>query len=97
MILAVNPLRAARFAQEAADAGVPSLVIPGGGVVEGGEAAAAMQRDGRARSRSAHGIALLGPNCMGVVDWTTNSATTSATSTRGSRAATSPGSPSRAA
>ena len=37
-ILAVNPLRAARFAQEAADAGVPSLVIPGGGVVEGGEA-----------------------------------------------------------
>ena len=43
-ILAVNPLRAARFALEAAEAGVPSLVIPGGGVVEGGEPAAAMQR-----------------------------------------------------
>ena len=72
MILAVNPLRAARFAQEAADAGVPSLVIPGGGVVEGGEAAAAMQRAVR-EIAIRHGIALLGPNCMGAVDWTTNS------------------------
>ncbi len=73
VILAVNPLRAARFAQDAADAGVPSLVIPGGGVVEGGEAAAEMQRQVRDIAR-AHGIALLGPNCMGMVDWTTNSA-----------------------
>ena len=74
VILAVNPLRAARFAQEAADAGVPSLVIPGGGVVEGGEAAAAMQR-AVAAVAVRHGIALLGPNCMGAVDWTTNSST----------------------
>ena len=74
VILAVNPLRAAVFAQQAADAGVPSLVIPGGGVVEGGEAAAEMQR--RVREIAiAHGIALLGPNCMGMVDWTTNTAT----------------------
>jgi acyl-CoA synthetase (NDP forming) len=74
VILAVNPLRAAVFAQQAADAGVPGLVIPGGGVVEGGEAAAEMQR--RVRDIAlAHGIALLGPNCMGVVDWTTRSAT----------------------
>jgi acyl-CoA synthetase (NDP forming) len=71
VILAVNPLRAARFAQEAADAGVPSLVIPGGGVVEGGEAAAEMQRTVRDIAIR-HGIALLGPNCMGMVDWTTN-------------------------
>ncbi|HEU0242559.1 MAG TPA: acetate--CoA ligase family protein, partial [Candidatus Limnocylindrales bacterium] len=71
VILAVNPLRATRFAQEAADAGVPSLVIPGGGVVEGGEAAAAMQREVRDIAIR-HGIALLGPNCMGMVDWTTN-------------------------
>ncbi len=71
-LLAVNPLRAARFAQEAADAGVPSLVIPGGGVVEGGEAAAEMQRTVRDIAIR-HGIALLGPNCMGMVDWTTNS------------------------
>ncbi len=72
VILAVNPLRAARFAQDAAEAGVPSLVIPGGGVVEGGEAAAEMQRQVGEIAR-AHGIALLGPNCMGMVDWTTRS------------------------
>jgi acyl-CoA synthetase (NDP forming) len=72
VILAVNPLRAARFTQEAADAGVPALMIPGGGVVEGGEAAAQMQRD-VAEIAIRHGMALLGPNCMGMVDWTTNS------------------------
>jgi acetate---CoA ligase (ADP-forming) len=73
VILAVNPLRAATFTQQAADAGVPSIVIPGGGVVEGGEAAAEMQRTVRDIAIR-HGIALLGPNCMGMVDWTTNSA-----------------------
>ena len=72
VILAVNPLRAAVFAQQAAEAGVPSLVIPGGGVVEGGAAAAEMQRAVRDIAL-AHGVALLGPNCMGMVDWTTNS------------------------
>ena len=71
VLLAVNPLRAARFTQEAADAGIPSIVIPGGGVVEGGEAAAEMQRTVR-EIAIRHGIALLGPNCMGMVDWTTN-------------------------
>ena len=71
VILAVNPLRAALFTQQAADAGIPSLVIPGGGVVEGGEAAARMQRT-VAEIAVRHGIALLGPNCMGMVDWTTN-------------------------
>ena len=74
VLLAVNPLRAAVFARQAAEAGVPSLVIPGGGVVEGGEAAAEMQRAVREIALE-HGIALLGPNCMGMVDWTTNSAT----------------------
>jgi acyl-CoA synthetase (NDP forming) len=72
VVLAVNPLRAARFTQEAADAGIPSIVIPGGGVVEGGEAAAEMQRTVRDIAIR-HGIALLGPNCMGMVDWTTAS------------------------
>ena len=71
VILAVNPLRAARFTQEAADAGIPSIVIPGGGVVEGGEAAAEMQRTVR-EIAIRHGIALLGPNCMGMIDWVTN-------------------------
>src|SRR6185369_8541764 len=52
----------------------PSVVIPGGGVVEGGAAAARMQVEvGDIALR--HGIALLGPNCMGLVDLTTNSAT----------------------
>jgi acyl-CoA synthetase (NDP forming) len=73
VILAVSPLRAARFMQEAADAGIPSVVIPGGGVVEGGEAAAEMQRTVR-EIAIRHGIALLGPNCMGLVDWTANTA-----------------------
>ena len=72
VILAVNPLRATRFTQDAADAGIPSLVIPGGGVVEGGAAAAEMQRQVR-EIAIRHGIALLGPNCMGMVDWTTTS------------------------
>src|SRR3954470_5061289 len=71
VLLAVNPLRAARFMQDAADAGVPSVVIPGGGVVEGGAAAAAMQRTVR-EIAVRNGIALLGPNCMGLVDWMTN-------------------------
>jgi len=71
VVLAVNPLRAARFTQEAADAGIPAIVIPGGGVVEGGEAAAEMQRTVR-EIAIRHGIALLGPNCMGMIDWTTN-------------------------
>src|SRR6185369_17157089 len=52
----------------------PSVVIPGGGVVEGGAAAARMQAEVGAIAVR-HGIALLGPNCMGLVDLTTNSAT----------------------
>ena len=74
VLVAVSPLRATAIAQQAADAGVPSLVIPGGGVVEGGEAAARMQLEVRDIAIR-HGIALLGPNCMGMVDRTTNAAT----------------------
>ena len=74
VVLAVNPLRAARFTQEAADAGVSTVVIPGGGVVEGGVAAAAMQAEVR-RIGIETGTAILGPNCMGMVDLTTKSAT----------------------
>jgi acyl-CoA synthetase (NDP forming) len=74
VVVAVNPLRAATVVADAAAAGVPSVIVPGGGVVEGGEAAARMQEHvGRLAVR--HGIALLGPNCMGLVDLTTNSAT----------------------
>jgi acyl-CoA synthetase (NDP forming) len=74
VVLAVNPLRAAQFTREAAEAGVPSVVIPGGGVVEGGEAAARMQAE-VAEIALATGTAILGPNCMGMVDLTTRSAT----------------------
>jgi len=74
VLVAVNPLRAAGIVGEAAAAGVPAVIVPGGGVVEGGEAAAQMQRDVREIALR-HGIALLGPNCMGIVDLTTNAAT----------------------
>ena len=74
VLVAVNPLRAAAVTEEAAQAGVPSVIIPGGGVVEGGEAAAQMQRD-VTEIAVRHGLALLGPNCMGMVDLTTNAAT----------------------
>lgn len=73
-ILALNPLRAATMTAEAAAAGVPAVIIPGGGVVEGGAAAAQMQLD-VARVAREHGLALVGPNCMGVIDLTVNSAT----------------------
>ncbi|HKG56948.1 MAG TPA: acetate--CoA ligase family protein [Candidatus Limnocylindrales bacterium] len=72
VLVALNPLRAAAATLEAAQAGVPAVVIPGGGVVEGGEAAAQMQAEVAAIARD-HGIALVGPNCMGVWDLTTNS------------------------
>jgi acyl-CoA synthetase (NDP forming) len=72
-LVALNPLRAAMVTRDAAAAGVPAVIIPGGGVVEGGAAAAAMQEEVAEIARR-HGIALVGPNCMGVVDFTTNSA-----------------------
>ena len=74
VVLAVNPLRAARFTAEAAAAGVPAVVIPGGGVVEGGAEAARMQAE-VTEIAIATGTAIVGPNCMGVVDLTTRSAT----------------------
>jgi acyl-CoA synthetase (NDP forming) len=73
-VVALNPLRAASVTEAAAAAGVPAVVIPGGGVVEGGPAAAAMQTE-VARIAREHGLALLGPNCMGVIDLVANSAT----------------------
>ena len=73
-VVALNPLRAASVTEAAAAAGVPAVVIPGGGVVEGGPAAAAMQAE-VARIAREHGLALLGPNCMGVIDLVANSAT----------------------
>jgi acyl-CoA synthetase (NDP forming) len=73
-LVALNPLRAGMVTQDAATAGIPAVIIPGGGVVEGGTAAAAMQEEVADIARR-HGIALVGPNCMGVADFTANSAT----------------------
>ncbi len=73
VIIGTNPLRAAALTEQAALAGARAVIIPGGGVVEGGAAAAQMQADVREIALR-HGLALLGPNCMGAVDFTTNSA-----------------------
>ena len=73
-LVALNPLRAASVTADAAAAGIPAVIIPGGGVVEGGAAAAAMQAEVAAIARH-YGLALVGPNCMGVIDFTANSAT----------------------
>jgi acyl-CoA synthetase (NDP forming) len=74
VVVALNPLRAPAIVRDAAAAGVRAVVIPGGGVVEGGEPAARMQAEVGAIARDA-GIALVGPNCMGIVDLTVPSAT----------------------
>lgn len=74
VLVALNPLRAPAIVRDAAAAGVPGVVIPGGGVVEGGEPAARMQAEVAEIAR-ASGIALVGPNCMGIVDLTVPSAT----------------------
>jgi acetate---CoA ligase (ADP-forming) len=73
VLVALNPVRTAAAVEEAASAGVPAVIVPGGGVVEGGEAAARMQREVR-EIAIRHGTALLGPNCMGMLDLTTNAA-----------------------
>jgi acyl-CoA synthetase (NDP forming) len=73
-LVALNPLRAAVVTQAAADAGIPAVIIPGGGVVEGGAAAAAMQAEVADIARR-HRMALVGPNCMGVIDLAANAAT----------------------
>ena len=66
-VVALNPLRAASVTEAAPRPACPRSIIPGGGVVEGGPAAAAMQAE-VARIAREHGLALLGPNCMGVID-----------------------------
>jgi acyl-CoA synthetase (NDP forming) len=73
-VVAVNPLRATAVMREAAALGVPAVIIPGGGVIEGGEPAARMQAEVAAIAAES-GIALLGPNCMGVIDLHAPSAT----------------------
>jgi acyl-CoA synthetase (NDP forming) len=74
VVALVGPLRATSVVRAAAVAGVPAVIVPGGGVIEGGEPAARMQAEVAAVALEA-GIALLGPNCMGLVDFHAPSAT----------------------
>jgi acyl-CoA synthetase (NDP forming) len=74
VVVALNPLRAAEVVRQAAAAGAGAVIVPGGGIVEGGEPAARMQAEVASIAREA-GIALLGPNCMGLIDLTVPAAT----------------------
>ena len=74
-LVALNPLRAADVTQAAADAGIPAVIIPGGGVVEGGAGGRRDAGRGRARSPRSTVSRWSGPNCMGVIDLTVNKAT----------------------
>jgi acetate---CoA ligase (ADP-forming) len=73
-VAAVSPVRATDVMRQAAALGVPAVIIPGGGVIEGGDPAARMQAEVAAIAAE-HGICLLGPNCMGVIDLYAPSAT----------------------
>ena len=73
VLVGLGAARAAAAVEEAALAGARSVIVPGGGIVEGGEAARQMQLDVERIARE-HGLALLGPNCMGFVDFTTSNA-----------------------
>ena len=73
VLVGLGPGRAAAAVEEAARAGARSVIVPGGGIVEGGEPARVMQVE-VARVAREHGLALLGPNCMGFIDFTTSTA-----------------------
>ena len=73
-VVALSPLRATEVTRQAAALGVPAVIIPGGGVIEGGDPAARMQAEVAAIAAES-GMALLGPNCMGVIDLHVPSAT----------------------
>lgn len=74
VVALVGAARAASVVREAAALGVPAAIVPGGGVIEGGDVAVQMQREVAAIALDA-GMALLGPNCMGLVDLHAPSAT----------------------
>ena len=74
VVAMVGPARAASVVREAAAVGAPAAIVPGGGVIEGGEIAARMQAEVAAIAVEA-GMALVGPNCMGLVDMHAPSAT----------------------
>ncbi|HEX4357976.1 MAG TPA: acetate--CoA ligase family protein [Pseudonocardia sp.] len=52
---------------EAAEAGARSFVIPGGGHTDSGAAATALG-EGLTKLAASHGVRVVGPNCMGVLD-----------------------------
>ncbi|HVV19347.1 MAG TPA: acetate--CoA ligase family protein [Pseudonocardiaceae bacterium] len=66
-IVGVGAARVAGVVPSLADAGVGSVVVWAGGFAETGAAGAALQRELAARVRE-HGMRMLGPNCLGVVN-----------------------------
>ncbi len=73
VLVALGPGRAAAAVEDAARAGARSVIVPGGGIIEGGEPARLMQAE-VGRIARVHGLALVGPNCMGFIDHTSPSA-----------------------
>lgn len=67
VLVGLAPARVPAIVEAAARLGAASVVIPGGGIVEGGEPARAMQAE-VARIARETGIAVIGPNCMGFID-----------------------------
>lgn len=70
VVIALGPARVPSAVEEAARLGASCVVIPGGGIVEGGEPARIMQAEVTRLARET-GIAVVGPNCMGFIDLTT--------------------------
>jgi acyl-CoA synthetase (NDP forming)/GNAT superfamily N-acetyltransferase len=66
-VVAVPAARAGDVVAECAEAGVGAAVILTSGLAETGEAGAAAQA-AMVRSARAHGLRLVGPNCLGVVN-----------------------------
>lgn len=67
VLIGLAPARVPAIVETAARLGAASVVIPGGGIVEGGEPARVMQAE-VARIARETGIAVIGPNCMGFID-----------------------------
>src|SRR5207247_7191072 len=74
VVVLLGTTRVLAAAEDAVAAGVRALVVPGGGHTDSGTATADELRDGLARLGAEHGVAVVGPNCMGVVDLVTGAA-----------------------
>ena len=67
VVVQVATERVLAVVAEAAEAGARSFVIPGGGHTDSGAAATALG-EGLTGLAASHGVRVVGPNCMGVLD-----------------------------